>query len=108
MVGFRISIYDATNPQDIWKLLKPLNCINTAWISQTIGDQVWMWFEFANESDKSNYINSLKPFMIHLEWHEAMNGKLRDKSEDKIFDPIEYFMHNEGWMTQEEIDHWTK
>jgi hypothetical protein len=52
MVGYNVSLYDCPNPQEFWNVAKPKNCIDSIWIPQTIGDQIWMWFEFANEDDK--------------------------------------------------------
>ena len=66
IVGFRISMWDVGNPQELWGKLKPRNCIDSAWIPQTIGDQIWMWFEFKNKSDKDEYIKNLNPLQYKL------------------------------------------
>lgn len=36
IVGFRISLYDVTNPQKLVKILKPDNYKDAIWIPQTI------------------------------------------------------------------------
>ena len=51
--AFRIKLYDCDNPQELYKKLKPINCINSKWIPQTMGRLIWMWFEFANNQDKN-------------------------------------------------------
>ena len=108
IVGFRISLWDVTNSHKIWEILKPYNCINSIWIPQTIGDQIWMWFEFKNILDKNEYIKNLKSIEILNEWHELKNKRLIDKQEVIIFDPRLHLMQDEEWLTQDEIDYWTK
>ena len=107
-IGFRVSLYDCTNPQEFWEKIKPDNCIASIWIPQTIGDQIWMWFEFINKTERDNFISTIKPLEIHGEWTEVINGKFIDKKGTSTVNPKDWFMHEEEIFTQEFINHWTK
>jgi hypothetical protein len=88
MVGFRLDMYEVSNPQLLAKKLRPENCKRSIWIPQTMGDQIWLWFEFETQEEKEKYISQLRTI-----------GN---------FKPKKNFMHEEKWLTQAEIDHWTK
>lgn len=96
-VAFRIHTYDVKHPQEVWEQIKPIKCKDDRWIPQTVGDQVWMWFEFENIEEKKEYLN----------WIEQSNFTTTD-----IKGNIKYIknmtMNHEPWLTQQEIDHWTK
>ncbi len=96
LVAFRISLYetDTLEPQELYKKLKSKNCINSKWIPQTQGSQIWMWFEFANIQDKNDYIENL-----NITWIGYNN---------KLVNAKDMFMHDEDHMTQETIDRWAQ
>jgi len=39
-------------PSYILSRHKPVGCTNYAWIPQTMGDQIWVLFEFVSESER--------------------------------------------------------
>lgn len=84
LVAFRIDIFKF-NPSKTLELLRPDNLKNSKFIPQTLGDQVWIWFEFHTTEEKELYID----------WVKENHRELSD-----------CFMHDEEFMTQEEIDHW--
>lgn len=106
MVGFRISLYEVTNPKELALKLNPDNRKSFSWIPQTLSDQIWLWIEFYNEDDKQQYIDNLEPVSIVKKYILVKNGKETDVIKESVFDPKKNFMHNESWMTQERIDHW--
>lgn len=103
MIGFRVSLYYCNDWHEFWKDIKPTNCISSAWIAQTIGDQIWMWFEFANKEDKKQFLKELKAKKM-----KVLGPRWPNDKEDTYHDPIKWLMHKEKWLTQKEIDHWTK
>lgn len=44
---------------------KPANAINRAWIPQTIGDQVWIVYEFKSEQER-------------VQWEAGLSAKLKN------------------------------
>ena len=102
IVGFRVSLYECNNPQQFYKNVRPDNCIDELWLAQTIGDQIWIWFEFANKKDKKEYIKQLKAKKM-----KVLAPKWPSQEKDKYYDPIDWFMHDEKWLNQESIDRWT-
>lgn len=48
-----------TTPQKVYREICPNNYINRAWIPQTMGDQVWVWFEFNTIKEKEEFLNNL-------------------------------------------------
>jgi len=60
--ALRIDLYECTErPAAILKPFEPKNAIEYAWIPQTIGDQIWVVFRFANASDAEAWAASLSP-----------------------------------------------
>ncbi len=105
-VGFRVSLFDVSNPNDVLKLIKPEKCIDSIWIPQTMGDQVWIWFEFETPEEKQKYIDGLMKITVKKSFAEHNNkGKFVNFKKDVKYDPREHFMLDS--FTQEEIDHWT-
>jgi hypothetical protein len=102
LVAFRVSLYDCADPQKFYKDIEPSNAISKKWIPQTMGEQIWMWFEFENAEDKHKYIDWIK--VCELKYPKAWVG---DDGVTEIY-PKDIFMHDEEWMTQEEITKWTK
>lgn len=95
MVGFRLKVFEC-NPQQLYQDLRPDNCLASIWIPQTLGDQIWLWFEFANKEDKKAYIKWVKSSNITS---KNTNGK--------IVYAKDMFMHSEKWLTQKQINHHT-
>ena len=93
MVGFRVSLYECDNPQKLWRVIKPKNCINSKWIPQTLYEKIWMWFEFANAEDKQNYIEWIRNCDVYCS--NSLHGN------EKYY-PKNMFM----CLSQEKIDHW--
>lgn len=90
------------NPQALAKELHTKDVMKSAWIPQTMGDQIWFWLEFKDQDTKNNYLNWLNnDCTLHS----------RDIDKKKTY-PRDMLMHkkyvtNELW-TQEEVDHWTR
>lgn len=108
MVGYNVSLYDCPNPQEFWNVAKPKNCIDSIWIPQTIGDQIWMWFEFDNEDEKNEYIKQISKInnLKVIGYYDNLNAqgyrtrKKQTTSVRKIFNKSkEWFDH----FTQKEI-----
>jgi hypothetical protein len=54
--AMRISIYDCeTTPADLIKPFIPKNYTRVAWIPQSMGDQVWVLFEFPSLEDRQSW-----------------------------------------------------
>ncbi len=47
------------SPQDVLKEIRPTNHINYAWIPQTLGDQIWVWYEFNTSEEKEEFLENL-------------------------------------------------
>lgn len=60
--ALRIDLYGCTErPALILKPFEPKNAIEYAWIPQTIGDQIWVVYRFANAVDAEAWTASLSP-----------------------------------------------
>ena len=105
-VCFRCNLYECPDSHKFWDAIKPTNCINHIWIQQTIGDQIWMWFEFATDKDKEAYLKSIQDLTVTGTYDDMRNGKIYE--EEQSCKPIDMLMNNEAWLTQTEMDHWTK
>jgi len=105
-VCFRCDLYKCPDSHKFYNAVKPNNCINSSWISQTIGDQIWMWFEFANIDDKREYLEKIKELTVSGEY-ELINEVRKHSIETQICKPIDMLMNGEVWLTQAEMDHWT-
>jgi len=58
--ALRIDLYECTErPALILKPFEPKNAIEYAWIPQTIGDQIWVVYRFANAADAEAWTASL-------------------------------------------------
>lgn len=105
-VGFRVSLYEVMNPRELWSKLKPEKCKDSVWVPQTLGDQIWMWFEFENLEEKNEYLDSLKEIEIVNEYdYIDQNGVQTHKIEKAVFKPKNNFMLDN--FSQEKINHWT-
>ena len=102
LVAFRVSLYDVGSPQQFYKDITPDYCIDKKWIPQTMGEQIWMWFNFADTEDKQKYIDWINA--CDLKYPKMWVGK------DGITEvyPKNMFMHDDEFMTQGEINNWTK
>lgn len=80
-VAFRVDIFE-DSPRNTYHAIEPKNHINSAWIGQTLADQVWIWFEFENYYHKEEYI-----LQLPKKYHKM-------------------FMHNEPIFTQDFVDRW--
>lgn len=63
--------------------IQPDNFIGRAWIPQTLGDQVWLWFEFATPELRDAFLASLPVKYTAIDGFIATN------------------------FTQADLDHWT-
>ena len=71
-------------PQKVYKEIYPDNCIKYVWIPQTLGDQVWLWFEFRTIEEKKNFLENLPIKYKNIKGFIATN------------------------FIQEDLDYWTK
>jgi hypothetical protein len=89
--ALRIDLYDCTEPPaKIVRREMPSNAVRRAWIPQTVGDQVWLLYEFANVEDRLAWESGLSPLMskwldrelikhaLPFGWHvrDAMTGMI--------------------------------
>ena len=103
-VCFRCNLYTCPDSHKFWDAVEPQNSINSIWIPQTIGDQIWMWFEFATIEEKETYLKSIQDLTVTGTYDVMRNGKTYE--EEQSCKPIDMLMNNEDWLTQAEIDHW--
>lgn len=61
--ALRVSLYDCGSelPAKIIEREKPSNHIRSAWIPQTIADQIWVLYEFATVADREIWEAKLSP-----------------------------------------------
>ncbi len=53
---FRLCLLEIDgHPDEVIKRISPPNAINTHWSSHPVGDQIWWWLEFKDETDKHEY-----------------------------------------------------
>jgi len=95
MVMFKVSVFNCENPQQLWKEILPTNCIESKWIPQTMGDQVWMWFEFRNQLDKEEYIDWVNASHISCQSAWSIDIETTTYLKDMLFD-----------FSQEQINQW--
>jgi len=59
--ALRVDMYDCIKetPAIILKPFTPENSINKAWIPQTMGDQIWVLYEFKTKKDREEWENML-------------------------------------------------
>lgn len=103
-VGFKVSVF--RNPDAVWKRLLTNKVIKNAWIPQTLGEQVWMFFEFSTVEERNEYVENLKPFEIEVE-HAQLNAKNRIKVETVMatIQPDALLMED---LNQETLNYWVK
>jgi len=55
--ALRVDLYDCDDkpPRDYIRPIAPLNAINHAWIPQTIGDQIWVLWEFNTKDEREAF-----------------------------------------------------
>jgi len=92
-VIFRISLYKKDSPSELFRDIKLDYHIRSIWIPQTLGDQVWMGFEFKNELDKYKYIKQIETYT----WN---NPEPFNPSNIETWKLIDYM------MTEEQISLW--
>ena len=86
IVGYRYSVYERNaDANRFFKQVEPKKYSDYVWIPQTMGDQVWIWFEFDTVAERKQYEKEMV---------------------DIGFD--RWFMHKEKWLTQKEIWRWTE
>jgi len=71
-------------PRKVHKEIHPDNCIKYVWIPQTMGDQVWVWYEFETIKEKEVFLKNLPAKYRNIEGLIATN------------------------FTQEDLDYWTE
>lgn len=96
-VGFRLK-GDACDPNEMANQLRPDNTLSREWIPQTLGDQVWVLYEFSNQSDKSDYI------LWVVESGIKSYGNYPGDKETEYF-AKDMFMHNEDQFS-DIVDHY--
>lgn len=52
-------ILDKILPQDLAFKIQPKSFKQRIWLPQSMGDCIWLWYEFETEEEKKNYINLL-------------------------------------------------
>jgi len=57
--ALRLSLYDFSSPGKVMKGFEPKAATKTAWIPQTIADQVWAMYEFETEGDRVQWESTL-------------------------------------------------
>ena len=58
--ALRVYLYDCEErPSDIINREKPSDIIRSAWIPQTVADQIWILYEFKTEDDRLKWENGL-------------------------------------------------
>jgi hypothetical protein len=54
-VCIRIHLYKTDDVKKLHKEIHPEIYKNYAWIPQTLGDQIWLWYEFNTENEADAY-----------------------------------------------------
>ncbi len=67
-----------TTPQEIAKEIHPANYLNRLWIPQTLGDQIWLWYEFESREEKDNFLAGLPQKYKDLKGFVAFDFNERD------------------------------
>jgi len=57
-VTFRIDVFERP-VQEEFELIKPKKYKEYQFVPQTLGDQVWLWFEFDTKEEKEIYVATL-------------------------------------------------
>ena len=73
-----------------------------------MGDQIWIWFEFANKEDKQKYLDWIEENEISSNGKATLYKDGHESTISKVCYAKDMYMHNDSMMTQETIDHWTK
>lgn len=55
MVAFNVDICDHISPQEFDKRYRPTKLKRRSWIPQTMGDCVWIWYEFESPEEARLY-----------------------------------------------------
>jgi len=60
ITAMRVSLYDCDEaPALVLNQYRPVNLIRKAWVPQTMGDQIWVLYEFETKTDRETWENSV-------------------------------------------------
>ena len=59
--AMRVDIYDCIDkpPRDYIRAVVPKNAVRSAWIPQTMGDQIWVLYEFKSKAERVAWEDAL-------------------------------------------------
>ena len=94
-VGFRIPLIQCRDPQKLCKEVTPKNQINMLWkgLPSNTSPEIWFWFEFNNQAQKSEYIR----------WLEVSNISFRGEDGCDRF-AKDVFMHDDPVPTEDDLN----
>ena len=61
IAALRVDLYECVRkpPRDYLQPVVPTNALRGAWIPQTMGDQIWVLYEFRSEADRMAWETAL-------------------------------------------------
>jgi len=72
-VFLNVNMRHYEDPNNLRRIIKPTNLLNFQWVPQTMGECVWMFFEFKNEIDKNEFLK----YISTVSFNSAFDGKLK-------------------------------
>lgn len=58
--AIRINLYDCVKaPRDYIREVAPSNAVRSAWVPQTMGEQIWLLYEFRTQEDREAWEKGL-------------------------------------------------
>lgn len=102
MALLNIDLYVCDDASKLEEKIRPKNCIARKWIAQTLGDQIWVWYEFNTVEEKDEYLEWLKDSNIVCldPWNSI--GKSQ-----KVYKRASHFISNNPSWNQELINQYS-